>query len=140
MTTITVPRHIELAIKCLEEDPVQANAINNALAWLRAALAQQAEEPMFWVRFRSDGGYEGPIHNDALERVRKESGAWVPLYPHPAPTPPEQEADKRDAARWRWWRRHYGTNMVVNLFGNGCVNKTIKMVEEYIDAAMKEQP
>ena len=43
MTTITVPRHIELAIKCLEEDPVQANAINNALAWLRAALAQQAE-------------------------------------------------------------------------------------------------
>ena len=48
MTTITVPRHIELAIKCLEEDPVQANAINNALAWLRAALAQQAE-PSGWM-------------------------------------------------------------------------------------------
>jgi hypothetical protein len=36
-------------------------------------------EPMFWVRLRSDGGYEGPIHNDAMEASRKQSGAWTPL-------------------------------------------------------------
>ncbi|THF58049.1 hypothetical protein [Pseudothauera rhizosphaerae] len=36
--------------------------------------------PMFWVRLCSDGGYEGPIHNDRIEDVRKHSGAWTPLY------------------------------------------------------------
>ena len=52
----------------------------------RHALEQQAaQEPMFWVRLRSDSGYEGPIHNDSIERVRKESGGWTPLYTHPVP-------------------------------------------------------
>ena len=36
--------------------------------------------PMFWVRLRSDGGYEGPIHNAVIEDVRRMSGAWHPLY------------------------------------------------------------
>jgi len=56
----------------------------------RAALesAKQAEmaQPLFWYRPRSDGLYEGPIHNAQIESVRKESGAWVPLHAHP-PTP-----------------------------------------------------
>jgi len=38
------------------------------------------QEPVFWYRPRSDGGFEGPIHNSALEDVRKASGAWVGLY------------------------------------------------------------
>lgn len=38
------------------------------------------QEPLFWYRPRSDGLYEGPIHNAQIERVRKESGGWVPLY------------------------------------------------------------
>ncbi|CAN7446928.1 hypothetical protein LJR066_002790 [Acidovorax sp. LjRoot66] len=50
------------------------------------AATVPAAEPMFWVRLRSDGGYEGPIHNDAIERVRKESGGWTPLYPDVSPT------------------------------------------------------
>ncbi len=36
--------------------------------------------PLFWVRVCSDGGHEGPIHNDRIEGVRKLSGAWSPLY------------------------------------------------------------
>lgn len=41
---------------------------------------QEVQEPMFWVRLRSDGGYEGPIHHDAIESVRKSCGDWHPLY------------------------------------------------------------
>ncbi|HIE9831604.1 TPA: ead/Ea22-like family protein [Klebsiella variicola subsp. variicola] len=35
--------------------------------------------PLFWVRVKSDGGYEGPIHDSKLEDVRKNSGEWLPL-------------------------------------------------------------
>lgn len=52
----------------------------------RASLAASAGiEPMFWVRLCSDGLYEGPIHNARIEKVRKLSGAWSPLYLHPSP-------------------------------------------------------
>ena len=52
MTTITIDRATaEQALEALESDPVPLNAINNACAFLRAALAQQAEpvEPVAWV-------------------------------------------------------------------------------------------
>lgn len=50
-------------------------------------------EPMFWVRLCSDGLYEGPIHNAQIERVRKESGAWTPLYTNPNPQPSALQDD-----------------------------------------------
>ncbi|WP_088158780.1 helix-turn-helix domain-containing protein [Achromobacter xylosoxidans] len=43
--------------------------------------AKDERQPLFWYRPRSDDGYEGPLHNDRIEDVRKQSGAWVPLYP-----------------------------------------------------------
>ena len=46
---------------------------------------QGDQEPMFWYRHRSDGLYEGPLHKSQIERVRKESGGWVPLYTRPQP-------------------------------------------------------
>lgn len=56
----------------------------------RAASASEkgAEmtKPVAWVHFRSDGGFEGPIM-DSDERmcdVRRNSGAWTPLYRSPA--------------------------------------------------------
>ena len=53
------------------------------------AKAGPAQEPLFWYRPRSDGMYEGPIHNAQIEQVRKQSGAWVPLAPVTAqPTVP----------------------------------------------------
>ncbi len=45
----------------------------------------EKQEPLFWYRPRSDGFYEGPIHNAQIETVRQESGAWKPLYTHPQP-------------------------------------------------------
>ena len=35
--------------------------------------------PLFWVRVKSDGGYDGPVHDSKMEVVRKESGEWLPL-------------------------------------------------------------
>ncbi|WP_176047870.1 hypothetical protein [Burkholderia sp. BCC1644] len=56
----------------------------------RAASATETgaegEKPTAWVRFRSDGGFEGPIM-DSDERMcdtRRKSGAWTPLYGSPA--------------------------------------------------------
>jgi hypothetical protein len=47
------------------------------------ASAPVAGEALFWYRPRSDGSYEGPIHNDHIEDVRRRSGAWLPLLPTP---------------------------------------------------------
>lgn len=47
-----------------------------------AALQPQAA-PVAWIRFCSDGTYEGPIMDRAMEDVRKRSGAWTPLYARP---------------------------------------------------------
>ena len=44
------------------------------------------QDPVFWYRPRSDGGFEGPIHNSAMEDVRKVSGAWVGLYATHSPS------------------------------------------------------
>jgi hypothetical protein len=86
MTTITIDRSL------LEQALVALSAPNHCVfseppicVDIRAALAASATapEPMFWVRIRSDGMYEGPLHNAQIEKVRKESGSWRPLYMHP---------------------------------------------------------
>jgi len=68
-------------------------------------VAQKADaEPMFWVRLRSDGGYEGPLHNDSIEAVRKESGAWTPLYTTPQ-APALTDSERLDAKSYRYLRQ-----------------------------------
>lgn len=67
--------------------------------------AQDERQPLFWYRPRSDDGYEGPIHNDRIEEVRKQSGAWVPLYPGFA-TLPKPLSDLRYHGEFiRGWNR-----------------------------------
>lgn len=61
-----------------------ASCVRDALAAYRTQPAQ-ASQPLFWVRLCSDGSYEGPIHDSAIEPVRKASGAWTPLYISPQP-------------------------------------------------------
>lgn len=51
-----------------------------------------SQEPLFWYRPRSDGVYEGPLHNGQIEDVRKASGAWVPLFAGAAPVSAEPVA------------------------------------------------
>lgn len=42
-------------------------------------LVAACNPPLFWVRVKSDGGYDGPVHDSQLEEVRKKSGEWLPL-------------------------------------------------------------
>ena len=41
--------------------------------------------PVAWIRYCSDGSYEGPIMDSRMEDVRKNSGVWTPLYAAPQP-------------------------------------------------------
>lgn len=61
-------------------------------------LKAQQQEPLFWYRPCSNGMYEGPIHNAQIERVRKESGAWHPLYTSPQPAQ-QQEIEELTTQR-----------------------------------------
>src|SRR3989344_5733942 len=54
------------------------------------------KEPLFWVRLCSSGGYEGPLHKDRIEAVRKISGAWSPLYLGATPAPEEVDESLQD--------------------------------------------
>ncbi|HBX1991254.1 ead/Ea22-like family protein [Klebsiella pneumoniae] len=54
------------------------DAITSGLMPKLGAVAS-CNPPLFWVRVKSDGGYEGPVHDSQLEEVRKKSGEWLPL-------------------------------------------------------------
>jgi hypothetical protein len=83
---------IEAMKQALEALEVDAYVYNGEKSWkaitsLRQVIAEaEKQEPVFWYRpVGEDGGYEGPIHNCSIEKVRKECGAWKPLYTHPQP-------------------------------------------------------
>ena len=54
-----------------------------------------SDEPVAWIRYCSDGSYEGPIVDSMMEALRKESGAWTPLFA------------KREDAEYDSGPRHY---------------------------------
>ena len=81
----------------------------DALANLRNAI-QQAEaqqpatgEPVAWIRRHPNGALSNEllIHVQ-VEQVRRDSGAWVPLYTHQAPSVPDDVV--RNAKRYEWLR------------------------------------
>lgn len=87
----------------MEKTPDLADVIAGSLQVSRAQAyrmmaeavrlnAQVDAKPMFWVRLCSDGCYEGPIHDSRIEDVRKQSGAWHPLY-LAAPAAPQEAND-----------------------------------------------
>lgn len=95
----------------LEKALAAQPAAQQPAPWTRVTLeerlgAQPAVEPVAWVRFCSDGTYEGPIMDCAMEDVRKKSGAWTPLYASPTaqPAAPDVVADAR---RYRWLREQH---------------------------------
>lgn len=51
--------------------------------WGGMAENAGSAEPVAWIRYCSDGGYEGPIMDSIIEEVRKRSGNWTPLYARP---------------------------------------------------------
>lgn len=51
----------------------------------------------------------------------------------------ELKEARKDAGRYRWWRNEREVTLIVAIFGNGCLNKTIEMVEQHVDAAMTKE-
>jgi hypothetical protein len=93
-------------------------------------------EPLFWYRPCCDGEmYEGPIHNAQIEKVRKESGVWIPLYPAPKVGADETALDRlvKDAARYRWLCDCAGRDFEA-MFPYQMTGR----MSEIIDAAMQE--
>ena len=58
-------------------------------------------EPVAWIRRHPNGALSNEllIHVQ-VEQVRRDSGAWVPLYTHPAQSVTNDVV--RDAERYRW--------------------------------------
>ena len=65
---------------------------------------QHTQQPVAWVRFRSDGCYEGPImdSDSRMDGSRRTSGAWTPLY-----TAPPVPRAVLMAALWEFHRDFY---------------------------------
>lgn len=77
-----------------------------AIEALRTAIQQaeaKTDEPVAWIRRHPNGALSNEllIHVQ-VEQVRRDSGAWVPLYTHLAPGVPDDVV--RDAERYRWLR------------------------------------
>lgn len=49
------------------------------------AMPIPKQEPVFYYRPTSSGGYEGPIWAGSIEKCRIDSGVWKPLFAEPQP-------------------------------------------------------
>lgn len=54
-------------------------------------------EPIAWIRYCSDGSFEGPIMDNLIEDVRKKSGEWTPLFATREKAMTDELRDERDA-------------------------------------------
>ena len=54
-------------------------------------------KPVAWIRYCSDGGFEGPIMDNLIEDVRKKSGEWTPLFATREKAMTDELRDERDA-------------------------------------------
>lgn len=67
-------------------------AIEMSLLVEQYALSQQPAtgEPVAWIRRHPNGALSNELLTHVqVEQVRRDSGAWVPLYTHPAPSVPD---------------------------------------------------
>jgi hypothetical protein len=86
--------HFEQAEKPFVNNSDRADRVYRAMLSAAPKAPQQVSntpqdgKPIAWIRFRSNGGYEGPIMDcDKRMAGRRESGVWTPLYC----TPPQQQ-------------------------------------------------
>ncbi|UQN37276.1 hypothetical protein MTR80_06115 [Alcaligenes aquatilis] len=76
-----------------------AHDLISAFQWFEIDAPVSAE-PVAWVRRHPDGALTAEfLEHAVIEQVRKDSGAWVPLY-----TAPVAAQEKEEAARYRWLR------------------------------------
>jgi hypothetical protein len=52
---------------------------------LESRVLAERKEPVAWVRYRSDGGFEGPIMDSDARMCDTRRSFWTPLFAHPTP-------------------------------------------------------
>ena len=87
---------IDEAMQALADELWLASGRVRTLAKTIAA-AQQQGQAVAWVRYRSDGGIEGPVLDQHMDDIRRNSGAWTPLGRITAtpPSVPEDACESR---------------------------------------------
>ena len=90
-----------------------------------------ADEPVAWIRRHPNGALSNELLTHVqVEQVRRDSGAWVPLYTHPAPSVPGDVV--RDAERYRFIRdADVSDDLIPDI-----ALYAMESLDEYIDAAM----
>jgi hypothetical protein len=61
---------------------------------LESRVLAERKEPVAWVRYRSDGGFEGPIMDSDARMCDTRRSFWTPLFAHPTPDDASLEAFK----------------------------------------------
>jgi hypothetical protein len=89
---------LDLAILNLRThgDDQLLSAVQPLIEFYESRVLAERKEPVAWVRYRSDGGFEGPIMDSDARMCDTRRSFWTPLFAHPTPD------DAKDAARYRF--------------------------------------
>ncbi|SDV49249.1 hypothetical protein SAMN05216551_107184 [Chitinasiproducens palmae] len=69
----------------IKDEDARIAALETENARLRQQIeAAQKRAPVAWVRYRSDGGFEGPIMDTDARMCDTRRGFWTPLFAGPA--------------------------------------------------------
>jgi hypothetical protein len=71
-------------------------------------LAERKQEPVAWVRYRSDGGFEGPIMDSDSRMCDTRRSFWTPLFAHP--TPDDASLHARIPKGWRLYTADFSSS------------------------------
>jgi hypothetical protein len=149
---------LDLAILNLRThgDDQLLSAVQPLIEFYESRVLAERKEPVAWVRYRSDGGFEGPIMDSDARMCDTRRSFWTPLFTHPTPDDasiqeripkgwclyacdfsiqgsPGSVTLKRDKEGVSWWfslpeYRREKTDLF--LYGRG------KTIEEALDAAI----
>lgn len=80
LTTIGLLRRVQRSPAMWEMTEAGQSLVDLIDSQGTASAGAVEMKPVAWVRFCSDGCYEGPVMDDVIEDVCRKSGAWTPLY------------------------------------------------------------
>jgi hypothetical protein len=78
---------LDLAILNLRThgDDQLLSAVQPLIEFYESRVLAERKEPVAWVRYRSDGGFEGPIMDSDARMCDTRRSFWTPLFAHPTP-------------------------------------------------------
>ena len=104
---------LETALNAIPSSDNTIDGLSQYVEKLESHLAAlENQKPVFWYRPHSDGqGYDGPIHDSQIEPVRRESGAWNPLFSSPVPRVRIEWLIEGKSGHGEWFPSHSRTTL-----------------------------